>query len=283
MKTLFLSVTLIISICLFAFVSDKAINTGGINIKEIEKSVAKINDTLYAGKYEVSNMLYLAFEKSLIAGNKEDLLKITRVDSTNWLDVFAQNEPYVTYYYHHPAYQEFPVVNISYEAANLFCEWLTTEYNAAPKKMFKKVLFRLPNETEWETAAKAGITTQYPWGDKLILNNQVMCNYIRIGDEYIKFDTVNKKYYLDYTYSTAIKTNLDDAGYITAPVLSYSPNDFGLYNVCGNVAEMVNTKGIARGGSWKNSGGDVTLSSRSYYNGTANYLGFRYFMVVIEK
>ncbi len=268
---------------LFAFRNNSNPIPAGIDIKIIDKSVTKINDTLYAGKYEVSNMLYLAFEKSLTEANKTDLLNITQIDTSNWTEYFTNNEPFVEMYYRNPAYKDFPVVNISFEAANLFCQWLTDEYNAAPKKMFKKVLFRLPTENEWEIAARSGTSTPYPWGNKLIVDYQVMCNYKRIGDEYIKYDSITKKHILDYQYSIDIKPKANEPVFITAPVISYIDNDYGMYNVCGNVAEMVNIKGISCGGGWKSSGGDVTVASRGKYNNFANDLGFRYFMVIIEK
>lgn len=271
----------LLTLCAFRYNSMP--NTYGIDIKAIDKSVARINDTLYAGKYEVSNMLYLAFEMSLTDANKTDLLNITAVDTSNWTENFPNNEPFVEMYYRNPTYKDFPVVNISFEAANLFCQWLTDEYNAAPKKMFKKVLFRLPSESEWEMAARSGTATPYPWGDKLIIDYQVMCNYKRIGDEYIKYDSVSKKHILDYKYSIDIKPKANEPIFITAPVISYLENDYGMYNVCGNVAEMVNIKGISCGGGWKSAGGDVTVASRGKYNNLANDLGFRYFMVLIEK
>jgi formylglycine-generating enzyme required for sulfatase activity len=79
-----------------------------------------------------------------------------------------------------------------------------------------------------------------------------------------------------------IAGTLYDAADITAPVNSYWPNKFGLYNVCGNVAEMVSEKGISRGGGWKNAGGDVKIESKRNYTKSATDLGFRYFMEIIE-
>jgi sulfatase modifying factor 1 len=263
-------------------ISDPAPNV--LDIKLIEKSIAKINDTLYASKYEVSNMLYLAFEKSLQEANKTELLNVSQVDTANWPLSFTQNEPFLEFYYRNPAYKEFPVVNISWEAANLFCQWLTDEYNAAPKKMFKKVLFRLPTESEWELAARGGTTgIPYPWGYKLSNNGRNMCNYKMLGEEYIKYDSVGKKYFLEYNPANEKKIPPSAVEFITAPVISYEANDLGLYNVCGNVAEMTSIKGVSCGGGWQSTGGDVSVTSRAFYKGSSNYLGFRFFMVVIEK
>lgn len=67
---------------------------GQIQIKEINKSLAKINDTLYASKYEVSNQLYGTFVSSLRKTNKENLLTIAKIDSLKWLTKDSYNKPY---------------------------------------------------------------------------------------------------------------------------------------------------------------------------------------------
>ncbi len=286
MKKQILFSVVFLSFLLVAFIpKDKGKTDNiGFSFKEIEKSVAKITDSLYAGKYEVSNSLYHFFEMDLITNNKKELLKISRPDTLNWRDKLEYNEPLVELYFRHPAYQNYPVVNISYKAATLFCEWLTEKYNANPKRCFKKVVFRLPSEKEWEKAAKGGNNISiYPWGDRL-MQNKYMCNYKNIGDEFIKYDTLTKKLIIDPDYNTfGVAENLNDATDIPAPVNSYLPNNFGLYNVCGNVAEMVQEKGVSRGGGWKSPGGDVRIKSRAHYMKSSTDLGFRYFMEIIEK
>ena len=256
-----------------------------LDIKVIEKSLAKVTDSLYAGKYEVSNYLYRLFEKDLKANNKTDELKVTAVDSANWLDKLAYNAPYMEYYYCHPAYKDYPVVNISYEAAILFCNWLTDKYNSYPKRQFKKVVFRLPASKEWTYAARCNKTNMlYPWGMYLMKNCNFMCNFRRFGDERITFrkdlniyEIVKKNPYDGFSFE------MSDAADLTAPVKSYEPNDFGLYNVCGNVAEMIIEKGKTRGGSYKNSGWDVRIDAVDTYTKSGTDMGFRYFMEIIEK
>jgi len=255
------------------------------SVKEIDKSVAKITDSLYAGKYEVTNLLYRYWGFDLIKDNKTDMIKIYLPDSLNWRDKLAYNEPFVTYYFRHPAYDNYPVVNVTYEAAVKYCAWLTDKYNADSKRHFKKVLFRLPTQKEWENAA-TGATEDlllYPWGNRLFQNGKFMCNFRQYGDESIKIDTITKKLVVDYAFPSNNIGWIEDGADITCPVSSYSPNNYGLYNVCGNVAEMVKEKGTACGGSWKSTGGDVTLKSRMHYTKSAVDLGFRYFMQIIEK
>ena len=109
----------------------------------------------------------------------------------------------------------YPVINASWEDANTYAKWLS-------KKTGKR--FRLPTEAEWEYAARAGSSTKYSWGNEIGTNN-ANCN--ACGS---KWD--NRK---------------------TAPVGSFQPNAFGLYDMHGNVREWVSD---CFGGSYSSSPGD---------------------------
>lgn len=242
-----------------------------VDIKEINKSLAKVDDKLYASKYEVSNKLYMTFLNSLKQSNKTNLLTIAQIDTLKWTES-VYNLPYVYHYHAHTAYHNFPLVNVSYEGATLYCEWLTEQYNAHPKRKFKKVVFRLPTEEEWLISAQGGNDSAiYPLGGKKYVNKEVKFLY-NYNDSTYRAEVL----WLDGNY-----IDNDDA---TAPVKAYWPNGFGLYNMSGNVSEMIVDKGVTKGGSWKDGAEYLKIGATCHYDGKPQpNVGFRYFAEVLER
>lgn len=241
-------------------------------LSAVQKHLKKIDDHLYASATEVSNHEYHIFLDFLKRNQAIENLTIAQIDSAQWRREYAYNEPFVFYYHAHPAYQHYPVVNISYEGAMLYCDWLTVQFNANPRRKFNKVQFRLPTAQEWKQAAQGGNTSAiYPWEGDQLKNKKGMyhCNFIRAADDTMGVAGFN-----------------NDNADITAPVKSYEPNAFGLYNMSGNVAEMLIEKGKTKGGCWQDTAEAMKIDSHGRY---AEYstpcpaVGFRIFMEVIEK
>jgi len=205
-------------------------------------------------------------------------------DTTVWIKdfVYSYNEPMHNDYFSHPAYQDYPVVGVSWNQAVAFCNWRTNFKNGYQRDQGKPSVsrFRLPNEGEWEYAARGGIPSgTYPWGSPYLLNDRAcfLANFKPLRGDYA----------------------VDQAVY-TVEAKSYLPNDYNLYNMAGNVAEWTNSsyntgayeyvaslnpnmsdpiepRKVVRGGSWKDVAYFLRVSSRDYeYSDTSrSYIGFR--------
>ena len=263
------------------FVAARSSKIPVFTLSKIEKTFDKVDENLYASIYEVSNIQYQAFLKELKAKGDLKSYAIAKIDSANWSSGTSYCEPLREYYHRHPAYANYPVVNISYEGAQLFCKWLTDKYNNYPKRKFKKVLIRLPNKEEWQKAARGGLeNTPYPWGGPYV---EGKCNFHKVCQASIHYDKEKNEYVLPKPQEGGIASNLGNVRFGTLPVDSYKPNGFGLFNMSGNVAEMVQEKGIACGGGWRSCGYDVQISSIEKYEHSDVDLGFRYFIEIMEE
>ncbi len=227
----------------------------------------------FAKKNEVSNLEYREFLMSVKSQMKaEDFAKL-EVKKEGWLDFKGINNlaPIARNYHSHPAFDNHPVVNISKSGAEAYCKWLEEKLNANQDLGEGKITVRLPSRAEWVMAAKGGRSEAiYPWGGYALRNNkvQLLANFTIKGDEHIR---KNKE--------TGNLEVVVDAGHafnnFTKPVEHYYPNDFGLYNTSGNVAEMTRKDNEAVGGSWDDVGYDIRIESTSSYEGHAPTVGFR--------
>lgn len=222
---------------------------------------AKVADDKWMLRTEVSNGIYRLFLDDLKQQGNTEAYKQFYPDTTRWATPEGTTNPLQVFYFSNAAYNNYPVVNITYEAATAFCNWLTQKYSAIDKQSFGRVVFRLPNREEWMSAAR-GTTKDnrtYPWGSNFLRNNRGV-------------------YLCNFAHADSI---MPQAAYITAPVNSFYPNLLGLYNVCGNVAEMLSEKGQAAGGSYLSGGYDVRIESIKNYKAAAPDIGFRVIMVKI--
>jgi formylglycine-generating enzyme len=212
-------------------------------------------------------------------------------DTLAWISDFsyAFNEPYTTHYFWHPSYDNYPVVGVSWRQAYAFTIWRTQYLNKylASRGMSFVADYRLPSEAEWEYAARGGLDhSMFPWGGPYTRNAEgcFLANFKPLRGNYV-----------------------DDGGFITLPVGSYEPNDYGLYDMAGNVAEWTanaydesaymfmhdmnpdykyNAKPndppalkrkVVRGGSWKDIGYFLQVGTRTfeYQDSTTTHIGFR--------
>jgi len=202
---------------------------------------------------------------------------------------YAYNEPISTMYYWHPKYDDYPVVGVNWKQARAFAHWRTFKLNAFYSMNDENgvTAFRLPTEYEWEYAARGGRDqSMYPWGGPYVRNAK--------GCSLANFKPGRGDYGAD-------------GGVYPIRVASYFPNDFGLYDMSGNVAEWTVSayaesahlfthdlnsdyqydakdedsetlkRKVIRGGSWKDIAAFVQVGSRSYeYQDSSNsYVGFR--------
>ena len=213
-------------------------------------------------------------------------------DTLVWVRDFAYsyNEPMARNYYSHPAYDDYPVVGVDWHQANAFAYWRTqlwNKYNAGEKGVYQTEDYRLPSEHEWEYAARGGRDmAPYPWGGY----------YVR-----------NAKGCLLANFKPGRGNYPEDGGFYTVKVDAYFPNDYGLYNMAGNVSEWTNSayyenaysflsdlnptitdrvddnankidkRKVVRGGSWKDVYYFLQTSTRDfeYQDTTKAHIGFR--------
>lgn len=217
-------------------------------------------------------------------------------DTTVWVRDFAHHmgDPIQDYYYWHPGYDDYPVVGVSWDAANFFCVWRTAYLNEYRRSVgeFPMPRFRLPNEAEWEYAARGGRDiAKYPWGNPYTRNSR--------GCLIANFKPGRGNYF-------------DDGFAYTSPAGFFFPNDYGLFDMAGNVSEWClddfnpasvptvwdlnpqfiepranpnspeydpnfPARKVIRGGSWKDVAYYLETGTRTYEfkDSTRAYIGFR--------
>jgi len=222
---------------------------------------------------------------------RKDLIsnKIVKVypDTIMWIRDFqySYNDPKMRMYFSHPGFKNYPVVGVTWEQAQAFCNWRTELFNSV--NSFGGQDYRLPTEAEWEYAARGSRRLgMYPWGG----------NYLRDS----------KGCYLA-NFKPTRGSYTDDTGATTMKVASFMPNDYGLFDMSGNVSEWTSTayvnaqsqlvadmnpnfqysakqddsnvlkRKVVKGGSWKDIGYYLQCGVRTYeYQYESRpYIGFR--------
>ncbi len=221
----------------------------------IERTVTVAS--FYMDETEIANIHWLEYLFYIKNDSSEEFYQSALPDTTVWEHPLAYNDPYVDHYLRYPGFRYFPVVGVTWVQANDFAIWRT---NVVNKKLAEDagvevpeggdgriplesgvVLpnYRLPSEAEWEYAAQALIGNQwldenqthkrlYPWDGHALRNpygasmGMFLANFKRGRGDY-----------------AGIAGKLNDGAMITDYIYNYPPNDFGLYNMAGNVNEWV--------------------------------------------
>ncbi|MDO8998593.1 MAG: SUMF1/EgtB/PvdO family nonheme iron enzyme [Bacteroidota bacterium] len=235
----------------------------------IPPGTAQITETFFADETEISNFSWQEYEFWI--KNKYGSLSQEHIsalpDTLVWREKTTTNEPYVKYYYRHLAYRDYPVVGISHEQAIAFCKWRTErvkEYWYIKNKKEITLEYRLPTKEEWELISNHGKEFFLNGGKNK--KGEVMFNHRWMTD------SIWKKYFEEHNKYPDV----------TAPTYSFWKNNFGLYNTFGNVAEMINEKGVSKGGSWRNLLEECRAGKEISYTEPTAWLGFRCVCVVTK-
>ena len=121
--------------------------------------------SFYMDETEVANtdwLEYLYWIKTNISARPRTLLQCTCRIRLVWRQPLSYNEPYVDNYLRHPGYQDYPVVGVSWDQANDYCDWRTQRVN-------EEILRERGIITDWKTMSKSGKT-----GSVLLLLTQIL-------------------------------------------------------------------------------------------------------------
>lgn len=258
---------------LFYFIIVVAIATLSSMKPDTSKNFVKFGDNLFVSKFEVTNGEYKQFINYL--KESHELIKVENFlpDSNQWTEKFdtLYNAPYVDFYHWHPAYDNYPIVNISKEAIDNYCSWLTERYNSNQKRKYKKVVFRLPTEKEWVLFSSPLPGHKLPWDG----------SYPDVIDK--KSDKAFMLANIKVMDSASGKFNYNqDGALISCKIGSYKPNKIGIYDIIGNVAELTSDNKI-KGGSWDNTLEECLIDKTQDYTLPDPRVGFRLVMEIIEK
>jgi formylglycine-generating enzyme len=216
--------------------------------------------SFYMDETEVTNLDYREFLFYMKKSVSADSLAKLEPKEQVWSGALSYNDLYDTYYFRFPGFNFYPVAGVSWTQATAYAKWRTEMVSKLlrDKKKLDSTLtknqliergvaiaeYRLPNEAEWEYAAKAMVGTQYldenqengriyPWDGRGLRNPFNVKRKGKQGDFLANF----KRGRGDYAGIGG--SNANDGNILPTNVYDMYPNDFGLYHMAGNVNEWV--------------------------------------------
>ena len=246
-------------------------------------SCVHLTNNLFIDEAEITNIDYQEFLFYL----KRDSTEETFNKALPPLEIYDFGE---ADYFTSQQYRFFPIVGLTHEQATDYCKWRSQFVTRLYKTQYKKNVnfkFRLPTEREWELAASNGLdNSKHKYG----VEGQKTISY-RINKKATGFildkiqttksevevsrDILNSGIINDLPFN--VKRDLPYFLKFGTPYYTYSfyRNDYGIYNMIGNVAEMTYEKGIAKGGSFKDDLSNSKITDKRNYIGPTDDIGFR--------
>ena len=281
-------------------------------MKAINKDFIPISEKQLMNKYEVSNDDYHQFLLEMKYRVSTDSFNRLYPDTAKWRNLRTYNEPYVIYYFKHPAYANYPVVNISRAQAETYCKWLTEYYMRNKKRKYKSVIFRLPTEGEWimaYTGKDSSFGFRFPWGYFMKSKpKDIAINYCEAQQEEIRYKRVQEKtdapelrgFLLKSPYYDTIQYKYDFQKFEMSSVCfgkstilftarvnekGYQQNKAGFYHMAGNVSELLQGN-KTKGGNYLSPGYYTRADAEDEFEGKSPvypFIGFRVLMEIIER
>jgi len=247
-------------------------------------------DHIFIDETEISNIHWLEYLYHLRTDSSEINFQKALPDTSVWLSV--SDTIRWKHYLRYPAYRYYPVVGISQIQAINYCAWRSAAVNQEKSySLNATVTYRLPSEKEWILAASANLNLEeHSFGyeistGKSSLKNKKAKEYYKKVKSLVDFNVFKKdlKAYnrsndeIIFNVIKSFKEYFQYGDY--APSNSYDkrtpPNSLGLYQMIGNVAEMLLEEGVAKGGSWFHYPDESIVQHKIYYSKPEPWLGFR--------